>query len=143
MNESWKNYFGKTDQYDDIIHLPHHVSDHRPHMPESDRAAQFAPFAALTGYGAAIKETARVTEKKIELDEEEKELLDRKLEELAVHLPEQPEAVITYFQPDARKEGGSYQKFSGRIRKIDFFRRVLVMTDRTEIKVDDIIAIQK
>ena len=93
-------------QYEDIINLPHHVSPTRPQMPMSDRAAQFAPFAALTGYDAAIKETGRLTDEKIELDEEALTALDMKYQFLMDALDDAPEVTITYFQPDERKAGG-------------------------------------
>ena len=95
-------------QYEDIINLPHHVSPTRPQMPMSDRAAQFAPFAALTGYDAAIKETGRLTDEKIELDEEALTALDMKYQFLMDALDDAPEVTITYFQPDERKAGGKY-----------------------------------
>ena len=94
-----KNYFGETHKYDDIINLPHHVSGTHPQMPVEDRAAQFAPFAALTGYGAAIKETERYTEKRIQPDEESVEILNRRLEFIREHISEKPEVTVTYFSP--------------------------------------------
>ena len=102
-----------TGKYDDIIHLPHHVSATRPRMPMLDRAAQFSPFVALTGYEAAVRETARLTDQRVELDESAKAELDRKLR-LLLSLPGQPEASITYFRPDERKEGGAYETVTGR-----------------------------
>lgn len=138
MIRNASNYFGKTDQYEDIMHLPHHVSDHHPQMPETDRAAQFAPFAALTGYEDAIRETARLTDQEILLDEEVKAQLDRKLEFLGRHLSEQPEITITYFYPDSKKEGGAYRKVQGKIRRIDPVRKALIMIDGTEIMMEHI-----
>lgn len=105
--------------YDDIIGLPHHVSQRHPHMPVSDRAAQFAPFAALTGYGDVIKETARLTEARPELSEDEREELDYKLRTILRDPGENPEITITYFVPDTRKSGGAYRKAAGRIRTVD------------------------
>ena len=104
-------------QYEDIINLPHHVSPTRPQMPMSDRAAQFAPFAALTGYDAAIKETGRLTDEKIELDEEALTALDMKYQFLMDALDDAPEVTITYFQPDERKAGGKYVSAVGAVRK--------------------------
>ena len=102
-------------KYGDIIRLPHHVSSVHPHMPVSDRAAQFAPFAALTGYGDVIKETARQTDARPELSEDEKEALDYKIQ-LACGLPgDKPEITITCFVPDEKKSGGAYHIASGRI----------------------------
>src|ERR1035437_4752031 len=96
------------DPYDDIIHLPHHISTTHPHMSAYDRAAQFAPFAALTGHDAAIAETARLTERRVELDEYSKADLNQRLCIIQDRMDEQPEVSITYFQPDQRKTGGAY-----------------------------------
>ena len=93
--------------YADIIHLPHHVSQNHPQMPMLDRAAQFAPFAALTGYEAAVGETARLTAERRELDAQEAEELNRRLAALIANLPERPDATIEYFVPDDRKSGGA------------------------------------
>lgn len=126
-------------RYDDIINLPHHVSDKRPQMSRWSRAAQFAPFAALTGYEDAVNETARLTNEKIELDENTKELLDEKLQLIQQHLEEQPEITITFFKPDEKKAGGTYVTISGIIKKIDGFTRVVVMSDGKTVKIDDIL----
>lgn len=125
-------------KYDDIIHLPHYQSPHRAHMPLSDRAAQFAPFAALNGYGAAILETARLTEQKIELTDSEKAALDLRLQLLSDHLPDRPEITLTYFQPDARKEGGAYTEETGVVKKIDTYERVIVMESGAIIPIGDV-----
>ena len=106
----------KEADYEDIIHLPHHVSSVHPHMPVSDRAAQFAPFAALTGYGDVIKETARQTDAKPELSEDEKEILDYKIQLACGLSGEKPGVRITYFVPDEKKSGGAYHTAEGRIR---------------------------
>ena len=124
--------------YDDIIHLPHHVSRNHPQMPMLDRAAQFAPFAALTGYEAAVGETARLTAERRELDAQEAEELNRRLATLITHLPDRPEATIEYFVPDDRKAGGEYVTVSGRVRHISFPERTLVMEDGTVIPLDDV-----
>ena len=113
-------------RYDDIIDLPHHVSLSRPHMERSDRAAQFSPFAALTGYESAVKETARLTEQRVELDENEREALDKKQAVLAARLGEQPEITVTYFVADERKEGGSYVTARGRVKKIQRYEGMLI-----------------
>ena len=97
-----------NNRYDEIINLPHHVSKTRPQMPMSDRAAQFAPFAALTGYESAIKETGRLTDEKIDLDEEALTALDMKYQILMDTFDDAPEVTITFFQPDERKAGGKY-----------------------------------
>ncbi len=127
--------------YDDIIRLPHHVSQNHPQMPLRDRAAQFAPFAALTGYEAAVGETARLTAERRELDAQEAEELNRRLTDLAARLPERPEVTIEYFVPDDRKSGGAYVSVTGRVRHISVPERTLVMEDGTVILIDDIAAL--
>ncbi|MHB8963485.1 MAG: YolD-like family protein [Saccharofermentanales bacterium] len=124
--------------YDDIIHLPHHTSPSRPHMSAHDRAAQFSPFAALTGYGAAITETGRLTDKKVDLDEYSKADLNEKLSKIQDQMDEQIETVITYFQPDRMKTGGAYITATGHVKKIDTFEQTLVMQDGSKIPIDDI-----
>ena len=114
-------------KYDDIIHLPHHVSSVHPRMPMLDRAAQFSPFAALTGYESAIQETARVTDRRMELDEDAKANLDQKLRLLEMS-PEQPPVALTYFQPDGKKSGGAYITITGVIKKMDEYARVIVLS---------------
>lgn len=128
-------------QYEDIINLPHHVSPTRPQMPMSDRAAQFAPFAALTGYDAAIKETGRLTDEKIELDEESLTALDMKYQLLMEALDEAPKVTITYFQPDERKAGGKYITATAAVKKVDDFERRITMQDGTKIPMDDVLSI--
>jgi hypothetical protein len=129
-----------TGSYDDIIHLPHHVSSKRPHMACIDRAAQFSPFAALTGYDAAIKETARLTGERIELDEYMKDALKNKLQILTERVKEHPEIIITYFLPDARKDGGAYVTAAGLVKKIAQHERFIYMNDGTAIPIDEIIS---
>ena len=128
-------------KYDKIVGLPHHVSKTRPQMPMSDRAAQFAPFAALTGYDAAIKETGRLTDERIELDVEALSALDMKYQLLMEALDEAPEVTITYFQPDERKAGGKYVSAVGAVKKIDDFERRITMRDGTRIPTDDVLSI--
>lgn len=128
-------------KYDEIMGLPHHVSKTRPQMPMSDRAAQFAPFAALTGYDAAIKETGRLTDERIELDVEALSALDMKYQLLMEALDEAPEVTITYFQPDERKAGGKYVSAVGAVKKIDDFERRITMRDGTRIPMDDVLSI--
>lgn len=130
-----------TKGYDDIINLSHHVSATHPHMSASDRAAQFAPFAALTGYEAAVKETARLTDERVELDENMKEALSYRLQIIADRIKEYPEIRITYFQPDAKKNGGAYVTAVSSAKKIDEYERVVVMIDGTTIPIDEIISI--
>lgn len=124
-------------KYEDMLHLPHPVSTTHPRMPLQDRAAQFSPFAALTGYEAALKETARLTDRFIELDEDRKQEIDRQLLYLQQHREEQLPVKITYFIPDARKEGGSYRTLEGYVRKIEETSRTIWIKDR-EIPVDRI-----
>ena len=128
-------------KYDEIMGLPHHVSKTRPQMPMSDRAAQFAPFAALTGYDAAIKETGRLTDERIELDVEALSALDMKYQLLMEALDEAPEVTITYFQPDEQKAGGKYVSAVGAVKKIDDFERRITMRDGTRIPMDDVLSI--
>ena len=128
-------------KYDEIMGLPHHVSKTRPQMPMSDRAAQFAPFAALTGYDSGIKETGRLTAERIELDVEALSALDMKYQLLMEALDEAPEVTITYFQPDERKAGGKYVSAVGAVKKIDDFERRITMRDGTRIPMDDVLSI--
>ena len=128
-------------KYNEIMGLPHHVSKTRPQMPMSDRAAQFAPFAALTGYDAAIKETGRLTVERIELDVEALSALDMKYQLLMEAIDEAPEVTITYFQPDERKAGGKYVSAVGAVKKIDDFERRITMRDGTRIPMDDVLSI--
>lgn len=131
-----------TKEYDDIIHLPRHVSKTRPPMAIIDRAAQFSPFAALTGHDAAIKETERLTDDRVELDEYMKEALNNKLQILIEHLKEQPEVTICYFQPDEKKNGGAYLTTSARIKKIDQYEQKLLMIGGKVIPISEIIGIE-
>lgn len=124
--------------YHDIIHLPHPVSHLHPAMPQLTRAAQFAPFAALSGYGDAVSETARLTERQIDPDEESLQLMNEQLHALLELIRDQPEINITYFEPDSRKAGGSYHSVTGRIRRIDEINRQIILTDRTVIAMDAI-----
>ena len=127
--------------YDDIIYLPHHVSQNHPQMPLRNRAAQLAPFAALTGYEAAVGETARQTTERRELDAQEDAELNRRLTDLAARLKDRPEVTIEYFVPDERKSGGAYVTVTGRVRHISVAEKTLVMEDGTEISLDDIAAV--
>ena len=129
-------------KYDDILHLPHPTSVKHPRMPIFERAAIFSPFAALTGHAGAIAETARLTDQKMELDEDTKAELDRRQAVLLEHISEQPEITVTWFQPDERKDGGAYLTATGRLKKLDEIQRVLVLTDGTEISLDDVAGIE-
>ncbi len=127
--------------YDDIIRLPHYVSQNHPQMSMHDRAAQFAPFAALTGYEAAVGETARLTTERRELDAQEAAELNRRLTDLAARLKDRPEATIEYFVPDERKAGGAYVTVTGRVRNISVSERLLVMEDETVIPLEDVVSV--
>ena len=120
--------------YDDIINLPHHVSSTRPQMSMIDRAAQFSPFAALTGYDAAIKETGRLTDEKIELDEEALSNLNMKFQILFENPDEQPDIAITYFKPDETKSGGAYLTTTDKIKKVDEYERIITTAKGTKPK---------
>lgn len=130
-----------TEKYDDIIHLDRPISKKYPPMKSIDRAAQFSPFAALTGHGAAVEETARQTDERIDLDQYMKDALSYKLQIIEERLRDYPEIQITYFQPDTRKSGGSYKTIRGTVRKIDYYDRLLFMTDGNIIPIDEIIQI--
>jgi len=124
-------------KYDDILHLPHHVSPTRRRMTMVERAAQFSPFAALAGYGEAVRETGRPVGQQAELSEDQQEVLDRKQQIIrgALERGEQPEVTVTYFRPDPRKEGGEYTTFTGRARRIRETEGVMAFTDGTEISL--------
>lgn len=128
--------------YDDIINLPHPVSATHPHMPRADRAAQFAPFAALTGYDAAIKETARLTDEKIELDEVRVTTLNESIRYISDHLDEKITVTVTYFVSDSKKKGGSYITDAGVVRRIDEFEQLIFLTSGTAIPIRDILEIE-
>lgn len=136
------NKHKEQQDYEDIIHLPHPVSSRHPQMSMADRAAQFSPFAALTGYGDAVREKARFTEGKPELSEEEKRNLDDKLEQIYALCGQRPEVRLRYFVPDGKKDGGSFREITGVIRKADAVARKIRMQDGTEIDTDCVIDIQ-
>ena len=127
--------------YDDIIHLPHHVSKTHPQMPLLNRAAQFSPFAALTGHAAAIQEAARLTDPFIEPDESRKELLNAQLQMIKENLEQKPKIEVTYFRPDSRKSGGAYVTFCGQAQKIDENSRRILFVDGTSIQIEYLYAI--
>ena len=126
-------------EYDDIIDLPRPKSKHEP-MPMSDRAAQFSPFAALTGYGAAIDETARLTDARIELSEEERAELDYRQQYLSTL--DAPTVTVTYFVPDERKTGGAYVTHTGVLKRIDEVERAMVFEDGTRVEMDEVVGIE-
>ena len=131
-----------TDNYDDIIHLPHHVSKRHPQMSLYNRAAQFAPFSALTGYEEVIAETARQTNPKIEIMEDDRQLMDRKLSLLSTHLEEEPTITITYFQPDGRKDRGQYLTITSVVKAIRTNERIIILKDKKKISIDAIIGLE-
>ena len=127
-----------TEKYSDILHLPHPVSEKHPRMPMQDRAAQFSPFAALTGYEEAIYETGRLTEEKTELGEEEKAILDRKQRLLLEKLDELPSLTVTFFVPDEKKSGGRYITKTGNLKKLDPLEKWMLLTDGTKIPLENV-----
>lgn len=131
-----------NNNYEDIINLPHHVSTKRPQMPLKDRAAQFAPFAALTGHDEAIKETARLTDERIELDESTLAILNDKIQIILDNLDIEPEITVTYFKPDDKKSGGIYIDHTGVVKRIDDFEKNVIFTDKVIIPIEDILDIQ-
>mgnify|MGYP004516282495 FL=1 len=135
-DESWK-------KYSDIIDLPHHVSTKHPHMSSEDRAAQFSPFAALTGHEAAIKETARITDEFVEPDADKKQELDEKLQIIRMILADNKTARVQmiFFKPDGKKSGGSYETITGNIKKIDEYNGLIVFDDNTTVKIEKVIDI--
>lgn len=127
--------------YDDIINRPRPNPKRHPRMSAINRAAQFSPFAALTGYGDAVAETARLTDMRVELDEDRRAALNEKLL-LALGVDdERPEIAITYFVPDSKKAGGAYVTATGRVKKIDEYERVVIMLDGTRVPVEEIVEI--
>ena len=128
-------------RYDDMLALPHHVSSTHPQMPLANRATQFAPFAALTGYGAAVNETARLTDRRMELDDEQKLLLNSKLQLIRESLRARPGVSVTFFQPDLKKAGGAYVTVTGTVKKVDEYERRIVMANDVLIPIDEVIAI--
>lgn len=131
-----------SDKYKDIINLPHHQSKRRPRMSMIDRAAQFSPFAALTGHNDAIIETARLTDRKIELDEGTKSVLNEKIQMISDYLSEMPTVTFTHFEPDIKKDGGAYLKTTGTVKKIDDFNKEIYLTDGTIILIEHIYEIE-
>lgn len=136
---SSEKYSGK---YAGIIDLPHYQSTKRPHMSNYDRAAQFSPFAALTGYEAAVVEAGRITDSRIELSEEQMQAIDQRLQFIAAHIEEQPEVEITYFQTDSQKSGGKYISITGKVFRIDTIKSRVILTDRQEIPIWDILQVE-
>lgn len=132
-----------TEDFSDIINLPHHQSKRHPQMPMKERAAQFAPFAALTGYGSAISEVARLTEEQVPLGDDDNDRLNRLVTHIADRISEQPSVTVVYFKPDSRKQGGSYETITGRLKRIDDYEQQLVMLDGTAIPFENIMDISQ
>ena len=128
-------------KYDDIINLTHHVSSTRPQMPMADRAAQFSPFAALTGYEAAIKETGRITEERIELDKDMLNILNMKIQCIVENLDNEPDITFTYFEPDKTKDGGEYLTITGKVKRIDEYTKQIILQSGERLNIDDILNI--
>lgn len=128
--------------YDDIINMPHYTSPKRPRMSMEDRAAQFSPFAALTGYGDVIKETARLTDQKIELTEDARADLDEKIQFIMENLEKKPKGLFTYFLKDKKKEGGAYVEVQGIIKRINEIDRQILLLDGKAIPIEDILEIE-
>ena len=128
--------------YEDIVNLPPHISKKHPQPSMMDRAARFAPFAAITGYEEMVLEEARVTEERVDLDEGALSLLNEKLNMIQEFLDEEPEVTITYFEPDKKKDGGAYISITGTVKRIDEYERIVLMSDDKKIKIDEIYAIE-
>ena len=126
-------------KYDSIINLPHYELKYHKRMSIESRAAQFSPFQALTGYSDSIKETSRLTSKKKELSEEEKNELDRKINILNENIKDRPDVIISYFIPDSKKSGGRYEDISGNIRRIDYVNHIIILTNNKKINIENIL----
>ena len=137
-----RGYYKDEHRYDDMIHLPHHQSVDRAHMSFHDRAAQFAPFAALSGHEEALREVARLTDEPITLSENAIEIINQKLYELSQNISKNQKVSITYFRPDMKKRGGAYLTDVGRIKKIDEIEKVVVMENGIKILMEDIVDIK-
>ena len=127
--------------YEDIVNLPPHISKRHPQPTMMDRAARFAPFAAITGYEEMVLEEARVTEERVDLDEGALSLLNEKLNMIQEFLDEEPEITITYFESDKKKSGGAYVSVTGTVKRIDEYERIILMNDGKKIRIEDIYAI--
>lgn len=133
----------KIDNYEDIINLPHHISKKYPRMSLEARSAQFAPYAALTGYDEVLAETARITNRRIEIDENLKTIIDSKLQIIRENIKNKPLISVVYFVPDLKKNGGKYVTVNGNVKKIDEYRNVVVLEDNMEIEVKEIIQLEE
>lgn len=129
------------DKYDDIINLPHYEPKYHPRMSKYKRSAQFAPFAALVGYDEQVQECSRLTDKRLEIDDELKEKINNKLNKINELIKNSPEVEITYFIPDEKKDGGKYITVIGNVKRIDYINRFIKLTDNKKIILDDVIDI--
>lgn len=127
--------------YEDILHLPHHTSKIHPQMKRNDRAAQFAPFAALTGHDEAIKETSRIVEQKLDLDEYQKTMINQTLNYIKEHIKENLKISLTYFLQDSIKTGGMYLNITDEVKKIDDFEHIIILQNHHQILFEDIYSI--
>ena len=130
-----------TDRYEDIINMPYKKSEARPHMSARDRAAQFAPFSALTGYSDIVDETGRLTSRKMCLDEYQIELINRELQYAADFMDERPVATATYFIPDNKKSGGEYRTLKDRIERIDSYEKNIIFSSGDTVSFENIVAL--
>lgn len=128
--------------YEDIVNLPPHISKKHQQPSMMDRAARFAPFAAITGYEEMVLEEARVTEERVDLDEGALSLLNEKLNMIREFLDEEPEVTITYFEPDKKKSGGAYISITGIVKRIDEYEHLVIMKDGAKIFIDSIYDLQ-
>ena len=128
--------------YEDIVNLPPHISKKHPQPSMMDRAARFAPFAAITGYEEMVLEEARVTEERMDLDEGTLSMLNEKLNMIQEFLDEEPEVTITYFEPDKKKSGGAYVSITGIVKRIDEYEHLVIMTDGKKIRIEDIYGLE-
>lgn len=135
-------YYKDVHRYDDIIQLPHHQSTERPHMSLHDRAAQFAPFSALSGHEEAIEETARLTEEKVVLDEVALSKINETLYNISQHLSEKWKVSITYFRPDALKNGGAYLTDVGVVKKLDTVNKLVILDCGMKISMNQIVRVE-
>ena len=128
-------------KYEDIINLPHHISSKHPQMSLEERSAQFAPFAALTGYEDCVEETARLTDERIDMSEDIKEILNEKIRKIIKIIDKNPKIRLTYFIPDNKKSGGNYVTIEEKIKKIDEINQELILINGKKIKINDVIDI--
>lgn len=128
--------------YEDIVNLPPHISKKYPQPTMMERAARFAPFAAITGYEEMVLEEARITEDRMDLDESTLAMLNEKLNIIQEFLDKEPEVRITYFEPDKKKSGGAYVSVTGKVKRIDEYERLVIMTDGKKICIDEIFGLE-